>query len=310
MPNNWGQGMRFWPVFLTSVGLTALGLVLYNFFDPVNPPPLPNESGSVTSAVEEYFSPEAAEAAYAKGNRAFHDEDYAAAIAAYSEAIGLDPQASLYYLARGNVGLTQMDYDQARADYDQAIELDPMNGPAYFARGTMAWMLGELDAAEQDYRKAVQLEPDDSFYYNRLSGVLYEQDPTQAENDVIRLYRSAYEENPEREWALSVWMSALFAEKRYDELLEKAGQLTKRGVESAGLFYYVARIHVEREEVPEGIQTIEKALLLDPDNIDIDAYLVAADLYKRAGQVGDCKRYLEGYSSRQGRPMRAEWCRE
>lgn len=299
---------------LTVIVLAALGGALL-YLVPQGGPLLPStESDSAPSSGQEPESPtissEAAEAAYARGNRAFHDEDYVAAIAAYSEAIEQNPQSALYYLARGNVRLTQMDYDQARADYDQAIELDPMNGPAYFAKGTLAWMLGELDAAEQDYREAVRLEPDDSFFYNRLSGVLYERDTPQAKSEVIRLYRSAYEENPERAWALSAWMNVLFAEKRYDELLERAGQLTKRGVESAGLLYYVARIHAEREEVPQGIQAIEEALRLDPDNIDIEAYFVAADLYKRAGEVGDCERYLEGFGSRQGRPMRAAWCRE
>jgi tetratricopeptide (TPR) repeat protein len=52
------------------------------------------------------------------------------AIAAYSEAIKLDPKYSFSYLGRGDVYLAQGDHKRALLDYDAAVRLDPENDAA------------------------------------------------------------------------------------------------------------------------------------------------------------------------------------
>jgi tetratricopeptide (TPR) repeat protein len=52
------------------------------------------------------------------------------AIAAYSEAIKLDPKYSFSYLGRGDVYLAKGDISRALLDYDLAARLDPENEAA------------------------------------------------------------------------------------------------------------------------------------------------------------------------------------
>jgi tetratricopeptide (TPR) repeat protein len=52
------------------------------------------------------------------------------AIAAYSEAIKLDPKYSFSYVGRGDVYLAQGDLKRALSDFDVAARLDPDNDAA------------------------------------------------------------------------------------------------------------------------------------------------------------------------------------
>ncbi len=56
--------------------------------------------------------------------------EHAKAIAAYSEAIKLEPKYSFSYVGRGDVYLAQGDLKRALADYDTAARLDPDNDAA------------------------------------------------------------------------------------------------------------------------------------------------------------------------------------
>ena len=74
------------------------------------------------------------------------------AIAAYTEAIRLDP-TSERYAARARVFQAKQDCDQAIADYSEAIQLDPQDPMLYLMRAHMYQLRGDESLAAEDERQ-------------------------------------------------------------------------------------------------------------------------------------------------------------
>src|SRR6516225_4448020 len=77
----------------------------------------------------------AAKTAYEKGKACLDKKDYDAALAAFDEAIRLDPKDAKSYVGRGSAYDRKNEYDKAIADESEAIQLDPRNVEAYCERG-------------------------------------------------------------------------------------------------------------------------------------------------------------------------------
>ncbi len=82
-----------------------------------------------------------------------------AAVAAYREAIVLDPQ---YEEAFYNSGLVLLDLDSAEAarqQFERAIRVDPAYADAYLYRGVASELLGDTATARKDYLQALTISP-------------------------------------------------------------------------------------------------------------------------------------------------------
>ena len=81
------------------------------------------------------------------------------ALAAYHEAIRLDPRSVPGYKGRAAVWMRMGLPDRAIVDLDEVIHLSPSDAEAYSTRGT-AWMLrGEVGMGYQDWNEAARLDP-------------------------------------------------------------------------------------------------------------------------------------------------------
>jgi len=94
------------------------------------------------------------------GNK-YRFEDNDKAIAAYNEAIRLDPDYAEAYYSRGSVHHFMDDRDRALADYNEAIRLNPNYGNSYCCRAYIHGENGDYDKAAADLTAAVQLGLDD-----------------------------------------------------------------------------------------------------------------------------------------------------
>ena len=79
------------------------------------------------------------------------------AIAAYDQAIRLQPDLSIAYNNRGTVKGELGRYEAAIADFDEAIRLNPNDAKAYNNRGTAKSALGQMNEARQDFERARDL---------------------------------------------------------------------------------------------------------------------------------------------------------
>lgn len=94
------------------------------------------------------------------GNK-YRFEDNDKAVAAYNEAIRLDPDYAEAYNSRGSVHYFMGNRDSALADYNEAIRLDPDHGDSYGCRAYIHGENGDYDKAAADLTAAVNLGLDD-----------------------------------------------------------------------------------------------------------------------------------------------------
>jgi tetratricopeptide (TPR) repeat protein len=95
------------------------------------------------------------EEAFDRGNAAADRKDYDTAIAEFTEAIRLDPQAEGAYHNRANAYADKGEYARAIADYNEAIRLAPDEPASYTG---LAWLLATCpDAHVRDGKRAVEL---------------------------------------------------------------------------------------------------------------------------------------------------------
>jgi tetratricopeptide (TPR) repeat protein len=103
----------------------------------------------------------AAYAQNAKGVEWQDKGDHTRAIAAFDEAIRLNPKSSAFYFNRAKSWGLKQDYNRAIADLDEAIRRNPSNAQAYRLRGMTMAQIGKSKEAFADLDKAVSLNPTD-----------------------------------------------------------------------------------------------------------------------------------------------------
>ena len=94
------------------------------------------------------------------------------AIAAYEQALELDPG---YVEARYNLSLALMDasrYEEAIASFDSLLEIEPDSYRVYYSRGLSAYYLGRYDDALDSYEMALEQKETANLYNN--IGLVYD----------------------------------------------------------------------------------------------------------------------------------------
>jgi tetratricopeptide (TPR) repeat protein len=95
-----------------------------------------------------------------KGRDQLLQGDVDGAIAAYAEAIRINPKFAAAYQDRGDVFKERGDYARAVENYDQAIDLGLTDPPVYGGRGLMQFYLGDFAKAAADLTFATQAQTD------------------------------------------------------------------------------------------------------------------------------------------------------
>jgi len=96
-----------------------------------------------------------------RGNSKQDQGDLDGALADFTAAIALAPDALAPRYNRGNARSLVGDVDGAIDDYTAAIDLDPSFAPAFQRRGLTKQRKGDLDGALEDLDAAVRLTPDE-----------------------------------------------------------------------------------------------------------------------------------------------------
>ncbi|MFL6798559.1 MAG: tetratricopeptide repeat protein [Xanthobacteraceae bacterium] len=99
--------------------------------------------------------------------------DYDAAIADYTAALRLSPQAVTYY-NRGLAHNAKRQYEQAILDFNEATRIDPRHVGSYVARGTAYFNRNDYDRAIADYTQAITLDPKQALALRNRGNTLYE----------------------------------------------------------------------------------------------------------------------------------------
>ncbi len=94
------------------------------------------------------------------------------AVAAFREAVRLDPDNALYQCALGNVLTSLGQFDEARTHYEQALQNQPDEPGLHCNLGNVLMRLGRLEQAEAHCREAIRLRADFVDGHHNLANVL------------------------------------------------------------------------------------------------------------------------------------------
>jgi tetratricopeptide (TPR) repeat protein len=111
---------------------------------------------------------------FARGKVYIRSNERDLGIAAFDEAIRLNPQNAEVFWFRGHSYKEKGQYDRAIADYSEAIRLDPTGDSAgagrgfYFgSRGSAYHSIGQFDLAISDFNEALRLDSDQVYYLEK-----------------------------------------------------------------------------------------------------------------------------------------------
>lgn len=111
---------------------------------------------------------ERSEALVAEGDDWYGKGEWDKAIAAYDEAVRLDPENAVAFKNRGATRNKTKEFDLAIADFEHAIRLKPGFAAAFLFRGINRHLRGDVERAMVDYDEAIRLNPKfAAAYYQR-----------------------------------------------------------------------------------------------------------------------------------------------
>jgi tetratricopeptide (TPR) repeat protein len=166
--------------------------------------------GRRSSSAEDFFN---------RGNDHSIRDEHDQAIAAFTEAIRLEPtNCSGAYSGRAKAYFAKTQYDQAIADCTEALRLNPQNEGALFVRGFSYSNTQQPIKAIPDFTQIIRLAPGHAGAYH-LRGICHANlgDDERAITDfveVARLCPYLLTSSSEPEWLLGLFAKA---EKRFEE---------------------------------------------------------------------------------------------
>jgi tetratricopeptide (TPR) repeat protein len=105
---------------------------------------------------------------YIQGGDKFKKGDYQGAVAAYNQALRINPNYTQAYNNRGSARYSLGDKQGAITDFNQALQINPNLANAYYNRGVARYDLGDNQGAIADYDQALRIDPNlANAYYNR-----------------------------------------------------------------------------------------------------------------------------------------------
>jgi len=111
-------------------------------------------------------NPDAVDALFRKGERAYNNGGYAEAIHLYTQVLEVDPEYLNAYLQRGFCHSLQREYQAAIADFSAVIDRKPDHLWAYTSRGSAYGKWGKQELAIQDFNTVLHLDPRNQEAYN------------------------------------------------------------------------------------------------------------------------------------------------
>lgn len=188
-------------------------------------------------------------------------DDYAGAIAAFTQALALDDTLVRAYVGRGQSYWLQQEYEQALADLNQAIALTE-DADAYAIRGAVYTSLGEYNTALADFDRSLILTPDDNWTLAQRGYTYYLADQYEA---ALADLDGALKRNPNYTWAIVVRGNTY---RMLDEYTKARLDLTRAiSLDPAYDWAYASRGSVYRllEEYDKALADLNQALTLDPE---------------------------------------------
>ena len=187
---------------------------------------------------------------------------YEEALSAFEQAIRLDPNDANTYHDKG-IALNELHRnEEALSSYDQAIRLDPNYTLAYYNKGNALRALNHYTEALSAYEQAIRLDPNFATAYISKGYVL---DELQRSPEALAAYEQAIRLNPNDVMAYNNKGYALLNLKRYTEALSVFEQAIRLDPNYTFAHNNKGSALLNLKRYTEAISAYEQAIRLDPN---------------------------------------------
>ena len=183
------------------------------------------------------------------------------------------------FFKQGWAKMHQSDWRGAVAAFDQAIRLDPTKVDAYMERGASKLMLGDQAGGMADYEQATRIDPKNTEVYLKLGEALLMKNPKAAiayYNDVIAL-------DPKNERAFKGIATVHFMHQEYDETIAAYDRLIAVDPQDWDAYGLRAMAKALKGDLDGAIADYGEDILLEPT--DFNAFHNRAQLKKKKGDL-------------------------
>lgn len=263
--------------------------------DTPQPTSVPTKTPTTTPTSTPTLSPrQAAESFYSSGLADQEEKAYELAIAAFSEAIRIDPEYGAAYVNRGLCLYRIHKLEQAISDFEQALELgyEPESAQMYVNRGRSFTILDDYEAALADFDQALQLDPQFAEAYSRRGYVYTSLGDYDSVLDDLNLAIEMAPDNP-RAFVRRGYLFSMLEE--YDQALVDFDRAI--ALDPALVWAYQERgiVHTELGNLEEAEADLTRAIELDPEYPDV--YFSRGIYYAKSGRyeegIADLERVIE-----------------
>jgi superkiller protein 3 len=197
-----------------------------------------------------------------KGNNAYENKSYDAAIKYYRKAIDINP---LYVGAYNNIGVTyydQKNYAQAINYYQKVVDINPNYANAYNNLGLVYSAQENLTQAIHNYQKAIDIDPNFVMAYNNM-GAAYNARKNYAQ--AINCYKKSIVVDSTSKDAHYNMGVVYFAQKDYLQAINCYQKAIDIDPECKEAYCNMGEAYREQKEYVQAIESYQKAIDIDPN---------------------------------------------
>jgi tetratricopeptide (TPR) repeat protein len=210
------------------------------------------------------------------------------AIAAFRQALALEPKDARVHYNLGNALAAKGQVDQAIAAFRQAITLDPKDAKAHTNLGSALHTKGLWDEALAACQKAIVLDPKLAMAYNNLGLALKEKGQVER---AIAAYHQAIAVDPKLGLAYYNLGIALEVRRQLDQAIAAYRQAVTLDPKLAGAHYNLGNALRDKGHLDEAIGHYRQAITLDPK--DAEAHCNLGLSLQQQGRFGEALALLK-----------------
>ena len=196
-----------------------------------------------------------------RGRTLAERREYDQAIAAFTEAIQIDPRSAEAYLGRGECYWRNKDYDNTILDCTQAIRIDSESAAAYSRRGTAYSGKKDQVQAMLDFNEAIRLDPKFAHAFCGRGIAYYDKrqyDRAIADfNEAIRL-------DPKFAHAFCGRGIAYYDKRQYDRAIADYDEAIRLDPKFAFAYNNRGTVYNDKRQYDRAIANYDEAIRLDP----------------------------------------------
>ncbi|MEM9273913.1 MAG: condensation domain-containing protein [Cyanobacteria bacterium P01_F01_bin.143] len=190
-------------------------------------------------------------------------QNWVEAIAAYTEAIRLQPQNAYLQYLMGQAQGAQDNFSATIVHYQKAIELGLEQFELYQDLGDALYQQKQLEQAKLAYQKATKLRPNESYNYDKLADIHDEQGDLAA---MVNCLKKSLEISPDNAGAHATLGNTLFRLNRFSEAIIALQNAIVIDSQNSVVYLVLGHVQAELGNHQEAIAAYDKALKLQPDD--------------------------------------------